>query len=209
MKQMYKVFLNDRLIKIGASDNITFYNTPFVFEKTCTQEEIRDWFQSFLNRKSEEETLLHPDPAFFFRLFRRIFIPVDAAGGVVVSGDRLLFIFRKGKWDLPKGKMKPGEQPEEAALREVEEETGIGGHRIVRKLPDTFHIYAVPGSEERGQWILKQTYWFEMDYSGELTGVPQQEEGITQVKWLQKNHLEEVVSNTYENLKQIIRLYGG
>ena len=204
---MYKVFLNDRLIRIDASENITFNKTPVNFRSSCSSEDIKIWFQSFIKDDAEEVTLIHPDPDSFFRLFQKTFINIGAAGGVVVSGNRLLFIFRKGKWDLPKGKMYPGEQPEYAALREVEEETGISGHRIVKQLPATLHIYQLPYPNSEGQWILKKTYWFEMDYEGELTGVPQREEGITLVKWFQGNELDEVLSNTYENLKQIIHLY--
>jgi 8-oxo-dGTP pyrophosphatase MutT (NUDIX family) len=204
---MYKVFLNDRLIRIDASENITFNKTPVVFKDSCTSEDIKTWVQSFIKDDANEVILIHSDPHSFFRLFQNAFINIGAAGGVVVSGDKLLFIFRKGKWDLPKGKMEAGEQPEDAALREVEEETGITGHRIAEQLPDTFHIYQSPYTDSEGQWILKKTFWFEMHYEGELRGVPQEKEGITLVRWFLRNELEEVLSNTYENLKQIIHLY--
>lgn len=206
---MYKVFLNDRLIKIASNENITFNKTPEFFDRNCTPEEIRDWFRVFLQSAAEEAVLLHPDPEYFFRLFRQAFMPVKAAGGVVLSEGLLLFIFRNGKWDLPKGKMEPGEQQEETALREVAEETGITGHRIVRSLPDTWHIYRSPHPEKKEQWILKTTFWYEMEYAGKREGVPQREEGITQVKWIPVAELGEVIANTYESLKQIIQLFAG
>ncbi len=58
----------------------------------------------------------------FFKLFK----PVTAAGGLVENEKgEVLLIFRRGKWDLPKGKLDPGETIEQCAVREVEEETGL------------------------------------------------------------------------------------
>jgi 8-oxo-dGTP pyrophosphatase MutT (NUDIX family) len=204
---MYKVFLNDRLIKIGASTNITL-NKPIVsFNESCTVAEIKEWFKSFLNNDLNEVFLLHPEPGWFFLLFQSIFLPVPAAGGVVISENRLLFIFRRGKWDLPKGKIDEGETPEKAAMREVMEETGIQGHRITRPLASTFHIYQSPYPDTKGQWIFKETFWFEMNYQGTNAGIPQTEENITEIKWLSGNELDAVLNNTYGSLKDIILLY--
>jgi 8-oxo-dGTP diphosphatase len=52
---------------------------------------------------------------------------IDAAGGVVVRDDRVLLVHRPryDDWTFPKGKLDPGESFEDAALREVEEETGV------------------------------------------------------------------------------------
>ncbi|HLG03659.1 MAG TPA: NUDIX domain-containing protein, partial [Bacteroidia bacterium] len=83
---------------------------------------------------------------------------IEAAGGVVLNDNHeLLLIFRKGKWDLPKGKMDAGETPQQAAMREVSEECGIGKLKIVRPLEPTFHTYL-----EKGKFILKKTWWYEM-----------------------------------------------
>jgi len=46
-----------------------------------------------------------------------------------------------------------------------------------------------------------------MKYQGKLAGTPQTEEDITMVKWIPENEIAMVLSNTFENLKQIIRLY--
>ncbi len=142
-----------------------------------------------------------------FQNFRSAFINVRAAGGVVLRNDALLFIFRNGKWDLPKGKIELGENPEHAALREVEEECGIRGHSIVKSLPSSYHIYQSPYPDTKGEWIFKETFWYEMQYSGEENGVPQNEEGITEVRWFPRTVLQPVLENTYENLKEIIQLY--
>ncbi len=207
MKQMYKVFLNHRVIKIGSGENITNNQSTVTFCGNCSIEDIREWFKAFESGDLDEAFIVHENPEEFLRLFQSAFTVVHAAGGVIMAGNRLLFIFRDGKWDLPKGKMEKNELAEEAALREVEEETGIVPGRIDRRLPSTFHIYKSPYPDSKGDWIFKETYWFHMSYDGKLTGTPQQEEGITQVKWMAKSELQEVLSNTYENLKQVINLY--
>jgi hypothetical protein len=141
---MYKVFLNDRLIEICTSENINKNNLAVKFEESATVDAIQNWFADFLNGNSEKVFLVHPNPVYFFQVFRSVFLEVPAAGGVVKSGNRLLFIFRNGKWDLPKGKIDKGETQREAALREVTEECGISGQQIKKQLPSTFHIYQSP-----------------------------------------------------------------
>ncbi len=207
MKQMYKVFLNDRLIQIGKTGKITINKPSVSFDVTAGKEEVLSWFRSFKKSHLQEVLLVHPQPEKFFRIFQSAFKNIPAAGGVVVSANRLLFIFRRGKWDLPKGKIEAGENPQEAAIREVAEECGITGHEIVKKLPSTFHIYLSPHMANQEEWIFKQTFWFEMAYSGNREGHPQTEEEITQIKWIPVHQLYEPYSNTFENLRQIIDLY--
>ncbi len=204
---MYKVFLNDRVIKISSRENITFNKSAEIFSDTCTVKEIREWFNEFETGAAKEVVLIHDNPTEFFRQFRLAFTVVRAAGGVVVADDRLLFIFRNGKWDLPKGKLDGDESDEEAALREVEEETGIPPGGIDYRLPSTYHIYKSPYANTENQWVFKETTWFQMSCNGLIPGKPQQEEGITQVKWVTRSGLEEIVQNTYKNLTQIIALY--
>jgi 8-oxo-dGTP pyrophosphatase MutT (NUDIX family) len=207
MKQMYKVFLNDRLIEIGDSANITKTKPLEVFNEPVTVSEVEAWFQGFVESSEAKVFLVHPSPERFFKIFRRAFTELPAAGGVVISADKLLFIFRNGKWDLPKGKIDAGETPDESALREVAEECGISAHFITKALPSTFHIYPSTYRKTKGQWIFKETFWFEMQHAGKEEPAPQYDEGITRVKWFSRGGLHEVLENTYENLKQIILLY--
>ena len=125
---------------------------------------------------------------------------IEAAGGLVKNKKgEYLFIFRNGKWDLPKGKIEKGESVETAAIREVEEECGIGKLKIIKEIESTYHIYYLKGKE-----VLKRTYWFEMNCKDESALVPQLEEGITEVKWLSKNNLNQVLENTYESVKEVM-----
>jgi 8-oxo-dGTP pyrophosphatase MutT (NUDIX family) len=207
MKQIYKVFLNDRVIKIGPP--LKSIPEPLVnFNIESTEEDIRNWFNSFVDDNLMKIYLVHPEPSKFFKLFSSVFLNIDAAGGAVISGKYLLVIFRNGKWDLPKGKINKGENPEEAALREVSEECGISGQTIVKSLPSTFHVYKLPYPDNEASWIFKETYWFEMSYNGCMDcAKPQVEEGITLIKWVSSSEINEIMDNTYENLKQIIELY--
>ena len=125
---------------------------------------------------------------------------IEAAGGIVYNDrDELLMIFRNGKWDLPKGKLEKGETIRECAVREVEEECGVSGLKIIKEVQNTYHTYF--DDEES---ILKKTYWFlmETDYSGNLK--PQKNEGITKVSWNDSIEKLTRIKNTYANIRDLI-----
>lgn len=127
--------------------------------------------------------------------------PNVVAGGGKVYNDKgkVLFIFRNGKWDLPKGKIEKKESIEETAIREVEEETGVKGLEIVKPLETTYHIF-----KRRGRYRIKITYWFEMKTSFDGKLYPQEKEGITKVKWLGKKKIKKAMNNSYANIKILI-----
>ena len=125
---------------------------------------------------------------------------IEAAGGVVYNNkNQVLMIFRDGKWDLPKGKLELNENIKDCAIREVEEECGVSGLSIINSLQDTYHTYEL--NEKK---ILKRTYWFTMntDYKGSL--VPQAEEGISEVVWVDKDHVTEKLNNSFGNIKELL-----
>lgn len=205
---MYEVFFNDRKITIAAKKEITLIKPAQVIDNLKNRNDIQSWFVRFIKDNIEEAILLHPVPEhFFLNIFQPVFNPVPAAGGIVIRKNKLLFIFRNKKWDLPKGKIDAGELNRETALREVEEECGISGHKITRQLPSTFHIFQSPYKKSKGQWIFKETFWFEMAYSSIENGNPQLEENITEIRWIDRNKLDEILGNTYANLKSIITHY--
>ena len=124
-----------------------------------------------------------------------------AAGGVVKDLEgRVLWIQRNGKWDLPKGKLEEGERLEEAAVREVEEETGISDVHITGEAFSTFHTY-----EAEGIVHLKTTFWYPMTHEGRSTqGVPQAIEGITEVTWLLPPFPSQTLNNTFGSIQQVL-----
>ena len=132
---------------------------------------------------------------------------IIAAGGLVENErSELLLIFRRGKWDLPKGKIDKGETIRHCALREVEEETGLQNIELGELLQVTYHEYADPWLK---QDVIKETHWFAMKVKGDQLLVPQAEEDITEIKWVKKNALENYLANSYKNIVEVIRKYIG
>lgn len=207
-KQMYEVFLNDRKINIVVKGKITINKPSINFKKKSTVEEVKKWFLMFISETISEIYIEHEQPENFFNfIFRPAFKTIYAAGGIVLRNKQILFIYRNNKWDLPKGKIDPGETSRIAAIREVNEECGISGHQITKKLPSTFHIYQSPYKKTKGEWIFKETFWFEMEYSGKENGTPETKENISEIKWFSTKKLHLPFHKTYANLKSIILLY--
>jgi 8-oxo-dGTP pyrophosphatase MutT (NUDIX family) len=205
---MYKIFFNHREIVIAQPAYQNLFQHFYVIENIQTADDIKNWFSKFMNESQPNALLLHDHPdKFMTATFGRAFTIIEAAGGIVKRDNRLLFIFRNGKWDLPKGKIDAGETPEEAAIREVEEECGIHGHRIVKSIPPTWHIYQSTWNDSAGTWMLKKTHWFEMEYAGIENGTPETAENISEIRWFGRDELGEVLGNTYRNLRDLIEVY--
>jgi ADP-ribose pyrophosphatase YjhB (NUDIX family) len=132
----------------------------------------------------------------------RIFI--QAGGGLVLNEKgEVLFMFRRGKWDLPKGKLDPGETLEACALREVEEETGVDELKLIRFLLVTEHEY-----EERGSVILKETHWYLMKTNSDQVLVPQKEEDISELRWIGPANFRIIQRNTYPAILEVLNAGG-
>ncbi|MGH2643113.1 MAG: NUDIX hydrolase [Chitinophagaceae bacterium] len=128
----------------------------------------------------------------------------QAAGGLIVNyRDQVLLMFRRGKWDLPKGKMEPDETPEITARREVTEETGLHNLHIESKLSDTWHAY-----HQFGKDIMKQTHWFKMQFTGTELTVPQIEEDILDIQWIKPENISKYLQYSYPNLKTVFESAG-
>ena len=148
-----------------------------------------------------ENAIVEGDSNELLEIFKSSFVPIIAGGGLVYTIDNeVLFIYRRGKWDLPKGKLDEGETIEECAVREVMEETGLADVDIIRPLLITYHIYS-----EKGQIIFKTTHWFEM-FSQHKILSPQREEGITKAIWIHKNNVHQQLRKTFESVIDIFKL---
>lgn len=132
----------------------------------------------------------------FFSLFKVI----KAGGGLVMNAKgEVLLIFRRGSWDLPKGKKEKGEKRKQTALREVQEETGIHNLSLHSALPDTYHTYRI-----NKQRILKLSYWYLME-TDEHNLVPQTEEDIEIAKWVKISELKKgKFQPMYKNIERLI-----
>lgn len=129
-----------------------------------------------------------------------LYTPIDAAGGVVFNEDgAVLMIYRRGKWDLPKGKRDDGEAIDYCALREVSEETGLQQLTLGDKICDTYHVYAQNGAK-----LLKCTTWFSMYGTSHEKLVPQKEENILEAKWISPAQMGPVVFKSYEAIREVL-----
>lgn len=147
---------------------------------------------------------LHHDVAQLKKAFWKKFVLVRAAGGLVRNDQgQLLFIFRKGKWDLPKGKQDPGETPEACALRETMEETGLSHLEMIKPLCTTYHTYA-----EDGKSLLKETAWYILNAPGAQPLKPQEEEQITAITWADPHALTAYKANTYLSILDVLKTGG-
>lgn len=138
-------------------------------------------------------------PETLFGYLKELCDLIEAAGGVVQNEqDDILMIYRRGFWDLPKGKIDPGETKEQAAVREVSEECGIPEPEIIRELQTTYHTYFL-----KGRRILKPSYWYLMRSTDqELT--PQTEEDIEIAQWTAPSALSPLLEKAYPSIRELL-----
>lgn len=193
---MYKIFVGNKpiILTTKVEKETNFKN--FLIDSV----DINKVLSKLKKDKYDAVHLIGADKQSLLKSFLSLLPNVIAGGGKVHNNkNEILFIFRNGKWDLPKGKAEPKETINQTALREVEEETGISGLSIVKPLDITYHVF-----KRMDQFYIKITYWFKMhsDYEGVL--IPQEKEGITEVKWISESKLTEVLNNSYANIKLLI-----
>ena len=190
---MYQVFYKKKFILLTdvikeEKDSLVFPIKNVKFKKVI----------KLLNKKNTTSVrLYHKNKDKLLKYFFKLIPTVIAAGGKIInSKSETLFIYRNDKWDLPKGKAEKNEQLPQTALREVIEETGIKEVSIKKPLDVTYHIF-----KRNSEYRLKVTYWFEMfsEYKGKFN--PQLDEGITDVKWIKKDEIEYVKTNSYPNIR--------
>jgi 8-oxo-dGTP pyrophosphatase MutT (NUDIX family) len=194
------VYLCDQVDKTWA-DLLHHPDTVFIDE--LSNAAIKTLLHEIKRKEFHAGVIQHADLPALRKAFFRHFTEIAAAGGIVENeaGERL-FIFRRGMWDLPKGKVDAGETLEAAALREVEEETGVGGLTLIKKIGETYHTY-----EEDGKQVLKTTHWYHMRCAGNPGLIPQAEEQITAVKWVNKENSAAVIEKTYASIRDIVSVF--
>ena len=202
---MYKIYINDKPIFLqGFEDynegndlnlSAVYMNKPVSllqyidsFEKTTKLASIHIYAKNLEKLRDD-----------FFTLYQ----VVDAAGGIVMNKEgEILVIFRRGSWDIAKGKVDPGETIEDAAIREVMEETGIEGIKRKKLAGITYHTYL----NKQKKRMLKRTYWYGMKAAKqELT--PQTEEDIEKAEWVLPNEFLATYQPIFPNISEIVRKY--
>lgn len=190
---MYKVFINDKPLFLTSVLQKETDFQYFLLDTVDLQKLIAQYFAGQVSNAH----LYHPDEDSILKRFKEKITVNKAGGGLVENSEgQVLFIFRNGRWDLPKGGIEKDETIEQTAIREVEEETGCKNLKINKRLQKTFHIF-----KRNGEYKLKITYWFSMttSYKGALSG--QAEEGIEKVVWVNRNEIPELLKNSYQNIK--------
>ena len=198
---MYKIFHENKALvfpKING-DFLKFDVTPQESER-YESDILCDFLQEWLCDLDQTDTFIHDvSENAVAEALNKTFRMAPAAGGVVVKDGKFVSIVRHGIPDLPKGHIEKGEDPEQAALREVEEETGVSKLHIVKELPSTWHCYQV-GEE----WRLKRTYWYLMESEETIQAKPQTEEGITEIKLIGNEAVEDFIKNTFRSIGEIL-----
>lgn len=131
--------------------------------------------------------------------FKSIYKIIEAAGGVVKNEkNEVLMIFRRDSWDLPKGKIDDGESPEAAAVREIQEETGLNNVKLGELICYTYHTY-----DMKGKRILKKTWWYAMSTS-ETALTPQTSEDIEQAIWVELTTFLDTKPTLYGSILDVL-----
>lgn len=198
---MYKIFQENKTLifpKIDG-DSLDFDATPQESDR-YDAELLCEFLPEWLADRDQGDTFIHEVSENTVVLaLKETFKMAPAAGGIVEKDGKFVTIVRNGIPDLPKGHIEKGESPENAALREVQEETGIGKLQIVKELPSTWHCYQV-GNE----WRLKRTYWYLMNTTEAIQPKPQTEEGISEIKLVGNEDIEAFLKNTFRSICEIL-----
>jgi 8-oxo-dGTP pyrophosphatase MutT (NUDIX family) len=199
---MYKVFYNDRTVFFTQNEQSYPDNIGNKIHYFRNRIILKLVLKSFIdNHDIKNLYVIADNPERIFKIFVKFNTLIEAAGGLVLNkNNKVLFIFRRGKWDLPKGKIEKGENPEIAAIREVEEECGLSNLTITKLLDTTYHTYKLKGKD-----ILKRTYWFEMLHDGLQEPIPQTEEEITEAIWFEPDNYEKVIQNTFPSIIEVMK----
>jgi 8-oxo-dGTP pyrophosphatase MutT (NUDIX family) len=201
----YKIYFNDKPLflcdQVNAEINSYAHHDDAVFIDEFSPPSVNSIIHEMRQEKVHAGIFVHTPLEELKKAFWKKFILIQAGGGLVQNEKgEVLFIFRRDKWDLPKGKLDEGETLEQCAVREVEEETGVRNIHLAAPLLTTWHTY-----DESGKHFLKETHWYRMTAPGHQSLLPQQEEQITELKWVGQDELKTVLADTFPSILDVIR----
>ena len=194
---MITIYFTDNRLTFAPEDY-----TPLEGEVLMTESQVTSANLDNLFLNCNSIVVLAADYTAAYHRFAARFVYVEAAGGVVADEQgRALMIYRRNRWDLPKGHIDAGEDALAAAIREIEEETGVSGLKFVSPLCNTLHAYNV-----YGKWELKCTYWFAFSTVQSAT-TAQTEEDIEAAEWCNEAAVDSNLEKSYPTIKQVVYEY--
>lgn len=216
-----RIFINDIPVYILSRENVNFerayglivreYETIIpdamiddVLILNVSNEQIDRLLKLMTNRKFKKVnsiTISSPDNKPLIKYLKEKFKVIEAGGGIVEKEDKLLLIYRKKRWDIPKGKLDEGETIEECAEREVCEETGVNV-KIKNKVVEVWHTYI-----SNKKYILKKTHWYSMDCLDDSNLYPQKEEGIEKAEWVTMEEARIRLRDSYRSIRYVLQEY--
>ncbi|MDQ6610451.1 MAG: NUDIX domain-containing protein [Bacteroidota bacterium] len=201
---MYKIYIQNKPLflidKPGTLVKDYIHRPEVLFLDEPNFAAISTTIQQLEDQKIPAAILQHHNLAELLFVVKSHFTVIVAAGGLVhTKENELLLIFRKGKWDLPKGKLDEDENLEKCAIREIKEETGALDLTIINLLQNTYHTYY-----ENEKHILKETYWFLISTNKRSPLQPQTEEDIEKCEWVKLGALSDHMNNMHASIIDVI-----
>lgn len=202
-----KIYFGDKPVylcnDINQELNEILHHPDAVFIDEISNAAIKSLLHEIVKEEFHAGVLWNSDLEKLKKAFFKHFTPIEAAGGIVQNDKKeILFIFRLGKWDLPKGKVEKHEDIADTAIREVEEETGVTNLKMKKKIGETYHTY-----DAFGKHFIKTTHWFYLTCSSKQTVKPQTEEDITAIEWVKPSEINKPLENTYPSIKDILNSF--
>jgi 8-oxo-dGTP pyrophosphatase MutT (NUDIX family) len=199
-----KIFFEDKPVflcdEITSSIHSYMHHPEVIFIDEISTPAINSLLHEIVKPEFHAGILWNENIEKLKKAFYKHFTSVQAAGGVVKNErGEILLIFRNGLWDLPKGKKDAKETAKECALREVMEETGLLKITVGKKISTTYHTY-----HEFGKNILKETEWFDMKAPVEQNLIPQHEEGIKKIEWVNEQNLPNKIKKSYPLIADVL-----
>lgn len=202
LKPMIKVYVNDCPLAIASPADYQSANTQGLIRVENNLPALTKVIEWMLAAPSKGYITITAEPQQTFELLQTACHPIHAAGGVVFNHEgKILMIRRMNRWDLPKGKVDPGETWDFTAIREVKEECGLSQLKLQQPVGETLHIYM-----QKGTKMLKTTHWYRMECEGNPILIPQTEEHITEAKWMDINDKTLKELDTYETIRGLLQI---
>ncbi|MBK9735005.1 MAG: NUDIX domain-containing protein [Saprospiraceae bacterium] len=203
--QIYKIYINEVEVILKPSTEVSLDDTltsgSLLVKYTGNKKHLLDYISILEKSIKSEKLIIHFED--FPKLkadFKSHFTEIEAGGGLVYNEKgEYLFIYRRGSWDLPKGKIEVGETKRAATLREITEETGIKKMSIIEKIIITRHTYR----SNVGKRIIKKTHWYLVETKKQPL-VPQLNEDIERAEWMTLDRFFSKKRQVYPNILEVL-----